>query len=152
MSSIMFSMFDAHVVAHVCCSHSQQVQKSDKFWGKWQMAHSFSCQAGAQPPAVPVLVSNDLQTVFGQISTLALTWHSHTGVQAPAEPVLVSKDLQTGFKVKLLTWHSHVRGWTPCYSYVTFGMCAEIVDAPSFRVLGLEWIQSNRGTPDFTYP
>ena len=77
------------------------------------MAHSFSCQAGAQPPAVPVPVSNDLQTVFGQISTLALTWHSHTGVQAPAEPVLVSKDLQTGFKVKVLTWHSHVRGSTP---------------------------------------
>ena len=26
-----------------------------------------------------------------------------------------------------------------CYSYATFGMCAEIVDAPSYRVLDLEW-------------
>ena len=26
-----------------------------------------------------------------------------------------------------------------CYSYVTFGMCAEIVDAPSYRILDLEW-------------
>ena len=26
-----------------------------------------------------------------------------------------------------------------CYSYVTFVMCAEIVDAPSYIVLDLEW-------------
>ena len=25
------------------------------------------------------------------------------------------------------------------YSYVTFGLCAEIVAAPSYRVLDLEW-------------
>ena len=26
-----------------------------------------------------------------------------------------------------------------CYSYATFEMCAEIVGAPSYRVLNLEW-------------
>ena len=45
-----------------------------------------------------------------------------------------------GLTQREVSGYNNFSTFTPlCYSYATFGLCAEIVDAPSYRVLDLEW-------------